>query len=569
MARNKRGVRKNAARQALRFTKPATWLPSGWQPSELPTSLVNRMRAGVSQPGHLGRLRQALSRIDQGAPLTMAVIGSSLTADFAGVVGSMQDRFQLGYIGTPARCKKDCVRLGWVLPVFRFLTQHSNQSTASSVINAGQAARYMSNYVDCTSSVVPAEVDLVILDGVNGMSPIVGNMFMPTEKLLRRLLALPHRPALVVLHWIDWCTCAGPRCTPEPRIFRHRNRSCYTAEGFNHSWTVSQHREHVTWTRLARHYNITVLSLSRAFHPFAEQRRGRGAYTSAEELANWTWDGLHPKPCDRHGLRPAWQKCHYTLLVASLINIFFADVRSGHLGSQADEREPLPVPCKSIKARAKEGAPTRERCFGWGLDRYVPPSASVISGWRQTWMDTAVSFEPPSHCRRSRNALPPSCPKPKAGLTAFVPGSRVILELPLSTAHSIIPETGGAWHMRSWNATLALTYLSSYEGMGAAVISCVSQCHCTPTMVDAHRASLPDGHASSKDSDSTFISVWERESIPVVLTNPGPCKVQVMVNNHTRSGRHKFKLSTLTLHWSDDQSQLGLSTPSCTPRRHV
>ena len=48
----------------------------------------------------------------------------------------------------------------------------------------------MNNYLDCTASSVPQNVDLIIVEGSNGMSPIVGRDLVSTEKVVRRLFSL-------------------------------------------------------------------------------------------------------------------------------------------------------------------------------------------------------------------------------------------------------------------------------------------------------------------------------------------------------------------------------------------
>ena len=465
----------------------------------------------------------------------------------------MQERFKLGYVGLPGRCTGRCVHLGWALPIFRFLQQLggvngstcSTAANASAIVNAGQAARYVDNYLDCTASVVPAEADIIVVDGVNGMSPMVGNHVKPTEKVLRRLLSLPHQPAIVLLHWMDWCACARS-CQPSAsnvlRKDRHRNGSCYTAEGFRQSYEVSTRREQSSWASLARHYQFAVLSMRSAFHPLA--RAGQGTSNSSSDddglsgdgdgPASWTSDGLHPKMC-----LGSWQKCRYSLLIAALLNTFLADVHGGHhhwplVGGGHDQ--PLPLSAMPLRSRASERTMPVERCFGWGVDRRVTPpidrrvSTPARDGWRQTSMDTAHSFDPPAHCtgRRSQQSLP-TCPKAKAGLTAFSPGSVVVFELPVSSSTTTTAPG------RSWSASLTLGFLTSYEGMGMAVASCMRGCECEPTTVDAHRSAL--------------ISVVERLSWPVRL-HGDTCAVSVVLENRTRSGGTKFKVDSITLRWA-------------------
>ena len=285
------------------------WLPDRWQPSNIPAELATRLRAGVSRLGHLGRVRRVLARVDRGEPIVMAALGSSVTSDFGGAVGYMQERFKLGYIGVPRKCRGKCVQYGWLLPIFRFLTQ--NQAAAhnmqnASLVNCGQAARFISTYLDCTSSAVPETADLIIIDGSNGMAPVVGSKFLPTEKLVRRLLSLPHQPAIIVLHWMDWCACSLSVCKPGPRVNRHKSLSCYQPQGFNESWIIGRRREDETgWADLAKHYRLPTLSLRRALHPSAMPQAVRSS--SDVNLANvsqlwrfpqtFTWDGLHPMAC--------------------------------------------------------------------------------------------------------------------------------------------------------------------------------------------------------------------------------------------------------------------------------
>jgi len=226
-------------------------------------------------------------------------------------------------------------------------------------------------------------------------------------------------------------------------------------------------------------------------------------------------------------------------------------------------------------------------------------------------MDTAYSFDPPSHCsnRRARAkerkgnsngsggsnrsigylpsampATPPSpCPNAKPGLTTFTPGSVAVFLLPLSTdatfwGPSLNGERQRAAHddgalaaQRSkWsrlvaqNATLFLTYLSSYEGMGAAAVSCVRGCTCHETVVDAQRAER------SNALGDPFLSLWEAQRIDVLILGSLPsCTVRIEVLRGNRSsssmrGGCKFKLSALTLR-TYDHGLHNESNTACNP----
>ena len=490
-----------------------------------------------------------------------------MTADYAGMAGSMQERYRLGYIGLPARCKDKCVHLGWALPIFRFLTTPQQQPkqqpalneseavrAASAVVNSGQSARYFDNYLDCTSSAVPAEADIIFIDGVNGMSPMVGNHRKPTEKLLRRLLSLPHQPAIVQLHWIDWCACLRSCFNEQPlRAHRHRNGSCYTAEGLRQSYEVATRREEQQdWAALARYYQLSVLSMRRAFHPLANGSGLPSAYggSNPDDPSSLTSDGLHPKAC-----RGSWQRCRYVLLIASLVNTFFADVMADRFGQPqpGEGEDPLPVSFKPFFTRASEHSVPIERCFGWGgTDRRVQPATSHVEGWRQSSLDTALSFDPPAWCvdgqRHQRlsaqGQASTACPKPKPGFTAFAPGSQAVFELPVSPDSHYITSSRAS-HVK-WNATLSLEFLSSYEGMGIAVVNCDHGCECDPVTLDGHRTAATGVHA---DEGSSLISIWERATWAVVLHDP-ICAVRIVLQNRTHSGRTKFKIGSMTLRWA-------------------
>ena len=307
MGRRKHDASKSAFKVALAASQAnhSSWLPPEWHPSRLPEDFVHELRGAIGQMGHLGRLRRVLDRVARNEPIVVAGLGNSVTADFGGVVGAMQDRFPIGYIGTPRRSTGRHLLYGWLLPVFQYLTEHeipagSSPEQSSAIVNCGQAARFLSNYLDCMHTTLPVDADLIFIDGVNGLHPINGNQFKPTERLLRRLLALPRQPAVIVIHWLDWCGCAN--CRPGPRTDRHRNGSCYVEDGPSQSWLVGKLREESGWGSLVRHYQLPVLSMRQALHPLSPNRRSApiGAdapypYRASRAMRRFTFDGLHPQ----------------------------------------------------------------------------------------------------------------------------------------------------------------------------------------------------------------------------------------------------------------------------------
>ena len=79
------------------------WLSREWQPSVLPESLLSMLSDGIVRQGSTWRLRKALQQARSGAPFVLAGVGASITADFGGVIGFMQDQFDVGLIGKAAR----------------------------------------------------------------------------------------------------------------------------------------------------------------------------------------------------------------------------------------------------------------------------------------------------------------------------------------------------------------------------------------------------------------------------------------------------------------------------------
>eukprot|EP00966_Prymnesium_polylepis_P187660 4350387-Prymnesium_polylepis.1 len=86
---------------------------------------------------------------------------------------------------------------------------------------------------------------------------------------------------------------------------------------------------------------------------------------------------------------------------------------------------------------------------------------------------------------------------------------------------------------------LYLAYLSSYEHMGRALVSCAGDaCTCGPNLIDAHNS-----------IDRTSITAIQRLQLSWSMEAPtdSTCELNVTVQHHTSSGSHKFKLLGLLL----------------------
>ena len=255
-------------------------LPKRWRPDNLAVPLRAALRAGVVHEGTLDRLALALLRLQRGDGLTVAGVGSSMMADFGGVVGSMQAQAELGHMGTARTCSGGCVRPGWMFPMCSVLRDHwtSNASVNTNkagvrLVNCGLPSCSLDCFLDCTATKVPTDADVIVVEAASiGATPLVA------EKLLRRLLALPRRPAVLLVHLFAWCH-EGALQMLHGRLpgigvggEMHRNRSCYSDEHLLRSWHRAEQLE-APLDALGVRYGLPTLSTRRAFFDAARRSR--------------------------------------------------------------------------------------------------------------------------------------------------------------------------------------------------------------------------------------------------------------------------------------------------------
>ncbi|KAL4856604.1 hypothetical protein ACK3TF_003052 [Chlorella vulgaris] len=115
----------------------------------------------------------------------------------------------------------------------------------------------------------------------------------------------------------------------------------------------------------------------------------------------------------------------------------------------------------------------------------------------------------------------PHFQKPKQGWVATAPGS--VLEFDVAT--DITP--GNESFIGSASVAAAIVYLSSYEHMGQAEVSCVEGCTCQSKTLNGHMTGL-----------------GTQQSIMLVeLSLAARCRLRVMVLPDTSSGEHKVKVT--------------------------
>ena len=516
-------------------------LAHGYHPSSIHPKLAQQVAKGVHSEGNLLRLREALRRTELGEPTVLLALGSSVTASFGGAVGRMQDRYKLAYSATgsgmPRWCTGICVNAGWLLPIRSFLARPGTNVT---LVNAGRNSESVAGLMKgCTASFVPSEADIVLLDAAS-IPPEAATF----ERLLRYLLALPHRPAVILLHLFQWCSLTN-RSATEADAVRADRTLCNSRRSLETSYTEGAAIE-APLNELAAHYGLPVLSVREAFYSAA--LRGDPEYAPSY----LTQDGLHPRYLTDSSapVEPAYR---YQLLIALLVNHFLSRVvaQTKNVAHGLVRDAALPSAMHFEQSGTREGS--WERCYyadGEQTNMLPLPLIGEHEGWRFSEFDTVTSFDGRRSFRKGagnvvEGALAPSAaaeeshrqPKSNPGLTTFTAGSsaRFRLELDADAASRSTRGVGGGSPAAPPTLTLTLMYLSSYEGMGAARVTCTQGCSCATTEVDGHRGA---------ERQPQYVSIWEDREVPLAM-HGRTCVVTVQALRTTRSDGFKFKIKGL------------------------
>lgn len=319
-----------------------------WHPSALSPHLQAMLRAGAI-PGETERLRAVLRSLRRGNDsVLVTALGASVTADYGGAVGHMQDRFLLGYSGMPSQIRGAKVKPGWLLPIGDFLFSLGRRSSGSQstrgghriaadagnsdgmhwlaapnatspsnvqLVNAACAGHKLDHYLTCLATKVPLDTNLFLVDAAT-----VPQSMQSAEQVVRSLLALPNNPAVLFVHFANWCWHQNQN-DPDTRR-EHFNRSCYAPRRAVSLWRKANEYE-TQLDELTAYYALPSVSLRRAF--------GRAALHGGEDAIFRPWeltgDGLHPQRPGCHTSRfPGGCKNErYSQLAAAMVNSFLWD----------------------------------------------------------------------------------------------------------------------------------------------------------------------------------------------------------------------------------------------------
>ena len=367
-----------------------------------------QLASSIAHEGDEGRLTQFLQRLTSGRPVSVAVVGGSISA---------------GATYTTLRGDK----ASWLWHRLFFDWLNSTFPNGAHVHFNGALPASTPGYVEsCVTLHVPVAADIVFVE-------YAANFDNPRayERLVRRLIRYPHRPAIVLLN-MPWFWGEG--------LARNIRADTPVSVGDLNFTFHESHSAENSITLLAQYYGVASLSMRNAlFH------ETQGNATDRQRLKDVMLDRVHPSVIGHQ---------YAAAIAVSFLRrqILLMAARTAAGGAT------LP------SARRPESALRRER----------PPPMYAGN-------DDADSYV----CVRGKELLPlvhsyggweyrvegDRFSNPKPGLVATKPGER--LEL--------------CWQPpKRWRkASIKLGYLTSYEQMGRARYSCSGACSCHGGVIDA------------------------------------------------------------------------------------
>ncbi|PRW45267.1 hypothetical protein C2E21_6426 [Chlorella sorokiniana] len=401
--------------------------PPEWQPL---LTREERLR-GISYWGSGGRLQRVAQKLLTGQPVKVFTLGGSVTSG-----GGSSSSTKLGYV-----------------PRFFEFLQHNFPHKEHVLENKAIAASTAFMYAACLQHHVPEDADLVTLEfSVNEKpdAPYPSPERRAFEQLLRRLLRLPGRPAVLVLHHWGWWNALG--------------------DGIDRGLFYSQPEGQLT--AFSNYYDLPTLSLRSAAyhlmdaglpkfqigrvglpqqHLFFEKgkvRVGPIPLATPETKNEYFYaDATHPGNSGHQVLAE--------LMAGALMRAVWEVQVEGGAVSDADRRQPpvsqdLPRPMvpfsrdelPGVCAMQEEFKPIVKKAKGF---EYLPERPDADGFMRQKW-----------------------------GWRGTKPGDWAELEVDTRASDGSPPANTYIW----------LSHLASYQGMGTALVECVSGCKCERSILD-------------------------------------------------------------------------------------
>ncbi|EOD08437.1 hypothetical protein EMIHUDRAFT_106136 [Emiliania huxleyi CCMP1516] len=349
----------------------------------------------------------------------------------------------------------------------------------------------------CLESQLPAAPHLILVEFTVNLDHNPAAF----ERMLRKLLTLPRRPAVVVVSMHGWrlTDSRGRRVSPWRCAFpRAGGKADLPLLGSDQQWEDQDPRgDEDRVAELCRYYDVPLVSMRAAL--LEPVRRG------AVRLDEFMVDCRHPKAEGHLAMaRAVLDRLLRTRPLAEGAACFdFSLEQRGKpgLARQAEAEAP-----RRGRRGAGDGGGRRPtatlpdpKCSDHDVGEAAHNGQSQACAQQQPWC----------HSRKVFKRCPLTC-----GLCSRV--------------------RGGA---NATTSVLWLAYLSSYQHMGRALVRCSGGCECGPVEIDAHVR-----------SERVSVTAVQRLAVVHTAAHGGPaCALDLRILPTSSSGEHKWKLLGLLL----------------------
>ena len=402
--------------------------------------------------------------------------------------------------------------------------------------NAALDATPAQNALPCLYTHMPKGPQLIILEFG---STAISLELSAIEGVVRALLRLRPRPALLLLSIHEWCSPG-----PNPRIYEPgqlvRGGGVYP----DTPWA----RVERTMLRVCRHYGQACVSVHAALEPLVRAgadgfsidditgpdclhpiRGFRGVDYITQVLIHW----LHRVRREARMVRSSNPELslHEDPIARALARRRWAEKPIARCyGFSSGQWSLAPLNWRTLAC--VNGSCTRESQLG---SRFCPAwlghCACPHSGKRnETQFRRFLERTPSTWFECGYALLPNRRRKYSHGVVALQPVAALLLQLDTRLPRTLTDRRTEA-HPVSKPANVRLEHLTSYERMGVAELRCTAGCTCTPQRIDAHRRVRQ--------------SVFTMHSFAIERAHDDSCTMEIRLLQETSSGEHKFKVRSL------------------------
>jgi len=554
----------------------------------LPETSLER---GITQLGSAQGLNHLFSTLHSGEPIVIGVIGASV-AQNAGCLDQPHKRCMLYSGNQPTHMTHGWPRYrpfkGFAVRLYDHI-QSRFPHHLHQINNSGLDATPMQLVLPCLFSHMPMRLHLVILDFGSMATHLE---LSAVEGVVRALLSLQPRPALLLISFREWCTQhVTPRALYQVGQLLEGSSTrdnIYPDTPWSRTETETQ--------RVCTLYGQGCISVHRALEPHVYA--GEAGFGLLDVVGK---DCLHPMH-GRFGVD----------YVTQMVNHWFDEANASWSRIRQKVPRLLTKPCSTFSGTCRGGIPpplhdsNRDRgsrpmrCFGfklkgnmvgqtlhplawcsspntYGLQRKLPhsvggcwegiePQCPILEGRAGSKQNMSVAraqaqavlhkftANPPRHWFYCRFSLGSAAHKISPGVVGLLPGATLLVHLDIAMAPPVSkgrlrpqlpPEELDAAGARP--VMLRLEYLVSFEHMGTVRLTCAVGCACTRQRIDAHQL-----------GEVRNVSVFAVHSFAVtpqnatIARNRGQglaheCELQLRILNRTSSGEHKFKVRSITV----------------------